>query len=470
MPRNSEIAKLRAKYQELRQDIDEARGAPDNLREARQNMQNFMRTIATQHPNIDFYRDIMGQTAAPTSSPAPSVSSATGDGKRKGKGITQSRVAPVEEEEEAVTEADLERLMDFFVDRLGIRDMLTVAQRYAVGTRLVENYIRRLEANPGNEDDVFEQYVAYLDRMAEQRPRADTPESEEIGIAYQDPSDPGTLYLVEPRNRGGKRKGGNKASKLQQALMERNLVAKDLGKIQKEMNYARRMGQKTDLGVLQRMERNVKKVLDKKDREGNVILETGKGGNKASKLQQAMVQRQLVAKDMKKLNEFIDEARRMGQKDDLRSLLKMRRDAKKEIEKKDSEGNRILETGRGRKKLKGGMQSPQEDALPQFSSAKPQGLQRVLALPGAFGLPKPMAAPAAPAPEPSKRKLEDLPARPEPAKKAKGGAKPLDKKPATQLRKMIQEWAAERGSKVRGITVASKEALIAFIKNNNIAE
>jgi hypothetical protein len=81
-----------------------------------------------------------------------------------------------------------------------------------------------------------------------------------------------------------------------------------------------------------------------------------------------------------------------------------------------------------------------------------------------------MAAPAAAAPEPSKRKLEDLPARPEPAKKAKGGAKPLDKKPATQLRKMIQEWAAERGSKVRGITVASKEALIAFIKNNNIAE
>jgi len=50
--------------------------------------------------------------------------------------------------------------------------------------------------------------------------------------------------------------------------------------------------------------------------------------------------------------------------------------------------------------IRGGMQSPQEDKLPDFVVARPAGIQRVIALPGAFGLPRPIAAPAAVAPAP----------------------------------------------------------------------
>lgn len=76
------------------------------------------------------------------------------------------------------------------------------------------------------------------------------------------------------------------------------------------------------------------------------------------------------------------------------------------------------------KKRKGGMQSPQEDGPAQFSAQRPEGIQRVMALPGAFGLPQPKPVPAMPIPmpmQPGKHKLEDLSARPDPAKKPKGG-------------------------------------------------
>ena len=136
------------------------------------------------------------------------------EAKMTGAGVGPSRAVapdPIIQELQEMSDEEFRDTTRQLVERAGFNLLqIESADLSEIGVRLLEGLLRRLMANPGREDEIAEAYGAYLDRIRESietgepidlRPDEDPDDNiaSEIGIAYQDPTNPGTLYLV---NRG----------------------------------------------------------------------------------------------------------------------------------------------------------------------------------------------------------------------------------------------------------------------------